>query len=253
MVRQVLNINLKGKNGIYDTFKLVDAFKSENNTTFVLIHRDETENNLLKIYISKYENGKLHSISEEEWNDAKACMSSIVTKAKEYECVKMPSFLELDGVLKPCLIATISYFEEHYNEAESTKITMPDELLESKFRFTGGSEWKVDNKEETDVSPEVNTQVQEEKEEVTEVKEEKVIQSTDYKSQKENLMNIISRGLDDVLESKNKEIVELTSLVETLERDLRKAELEKKQAINIINMYHDKIKKLNDTIKDGRE
>jgi len=66
-------------------------------------------------------------------------------------------------------------------------------------------------------------------------------------------MNIISRGLDDVLESKNKEIVELTSLVETLERDLRKAELEKKQAINIINMYYDKIKKLNDTIKDGRE
>ena len=38
-----------------------------------------------------------------------------------------------------------------------------------------------------------------------------------------------------------------------IERDLRKAELEKKQAINIINMYHDKIKKLNDTIKDGRE
>ena len=88
---------------------------------------------------------------------------------------------------------------------------------------------------------------------MTEVKEEKLIQSTDYKSQKENLMNMISRGLDDVLESKNKEIVELTSLVETLERDLRKAELEKKQAINIINMYHDKIKKLNDAIKDGRE
>ena len=249
----MLNINLKGKNGIYDTFKLIDAFKSENNTTFVLVYRDETENNLLKIYISKYEKGKLHSISEEEWNDAKICMSSIVTKTKKYECVKMPSFLELDGVLKPCLIATISYFEEHYNEAESAKISMPDELLESKFRFTGGSEWKVENKEEADVSPKVDTKLEEQKKEVTEVKEEKLIQSTDYKSQKENLMNMISRGLDNVLESKNKEIVELTSLVETLERDLRKAELEKKQAINIINMYHDKIKKLNDTIKDGRE
>jgi len=251
----VLNINLKGKNGIYDTFKLVDAFKSEKNTTFVLVHRDETENNLLKIYISKYEKGKLYSISEEEWNDAKACMSGIVTKSREYECVKMPSFLELDGVLKPCLIATISYFEDHYNEAESAKISMQDELMDSKFRFTGGNEWKVEKKEEkVDNSSNFNNKIKDEpKEEKKEFKEEKVIESTDYKSQKENLMNIISRGLDDVLESKNKEIVELTSLVETLERDLRKAELEKKQAINIINMYHDKIKKLNDTIKDGRE
>lgn len=257
----MLNINLKGKNGIYETFKLIDAFKSENNITFVLVYKEETEQNLLKIYISKFENGKLYGISEEEWTIAKRCMSAIVSKTIKYECVKLPSFLELEGALKPCLIATISYFIEHYKQIEKDITPLQDELVNSKFRFTGGSEWNAlkNASEKRETQDSVASIVNRTNELVnqtnnTEIKNEpKVIESTDYKSQKENFMNLISRGFDDILESKNKEIVELTTLVEGLERDLRRVEIEKKQAINMINMYHDKIRRLNDTIKDSRE
>ncbi|NCC70749.1 hypothetical protein EOM09_04150 [bacterium] len=246
-------LNLKSPSGIYRTIKLIDAFKIQNeNLSVVLLYNDEKENDLLKIYIAKYENGKLLSVTEEEWSKIKVAMSNIISNKEKYELISVPNMLSLEGQLKPCLIKTFMHFENHYGNknvfVEQPKVQSPIEntkifsnnTVEEKEPAKEGSISFIAQKAKQELEAEKQT-------------EESVIEGNDYKEQKENLIKVISRSVDEILELKNKEIVELNDKIETLEENFRKSELEKKQALNVINLYHEKIKKLNELLKIQRE
>lgn len=243
-------INLKMQNGIYKQFKIVDAFLiKENNLTVVLLYNDEVENNLLKIYIAKYEDNALTTIIDSDWEKIKVAMSNIISNKNDYELVKLPDVLNQNGFFKPCLIQTIKHFQDHYKEVTDGVKNL---LEENKFRFTSGvREWEKEETEEKSIE-ELASKAKEELEKEKN-NSSNMIEGNDYKEQKQELIRIISKSVDDILEIKNKEIVKLNDVIDSLESELRKTELEKIQALNVIELYHEKIKKLNEAFKGKRE
>ena len=186
-------------------------------------------------------------------------MVDLANGKNSYQIIEIPKFVNCIEELKPCLIASTDFFENHYKVIQNNTSGLTSNSLvdDSKFKFTGDSNWKssivndntkVEEKEDNSVSRIIN--------EANNIKlnvlgEEKLIESSDYKGQKENFVNLLSRALDEIMETKNKELVDMSNQIEALETELRKSELEKKQAINIINMYHEKIKKLSDAIRES--
>jgi len=60
----MININIKGQNGIYNELKLVDAYKINDNLSIVFLYNNESENNLFKLYVGKFINGCINSIEK---------------------------------------------------------------------------------------------------------------------------------------------------------------------------------------------
>lgn len=253
----MISVNLKGQNGIYNELKLLDAFVVDENLSLVYLYNNEKDGDLFKVYVGKYEDGYIYGINDSEWDQAKQCMINIVNDTGSYEVISLPNFMDAIGDLKPCLIASIDFFEKHYNKetnkAEEVASTPVDD---SKFRFTGGGEeWTRETKDTSDEEKlsSVESIINEANNiELDNNYHEKLILSTDYKGQKENFANLVSRALDEIMESKNKELVDLANQIEQLESDLRKSELERKQAVTIINMYHNKITELAEAIREGK-
>jgi hypothetical protein len=258
-VLHLRSVNLRGQSGIYKTIKLIDAFLIKDaNLSVVLLYNDETENNLLKIYISKYEDNKILPIDEEEWSKIKIAMANIISSKEKYECINLPNVLEQRGQLKPCLIKTYKHFECHYENKDVNKVAEEKKPeAEDKYDFSSKSQEVEDVKEEVKEDS-ISFLAKKAKDELDAEKninefENSKIDGKDYKEQKDNLIKVISRSVDDMLEIKNKEIVRLNDTIDSLENDLQRSELEKKQALNVINLYHEKIKKLNDAIKSQKE
>lgn len=245
----MLEINLKEQNGIYNTVKLIDAFKlKDKDIVFALLYKEEKENDLMKIYITKYENNLLKGINDEEWQDAKTAMYNIVSKTVDYEVVKIPNVITLEGELKACLIKTVAHFEEHYKKLKEDEINPVDEASEvsGNFRFTNEEEeWKKETPPTSldSLLNQASALTKEDNEEVT---------HESYKVQKEKMINMISKTMDTILEDKTKEVLDLQRTIEKLDKDLRKSELEKKKAMDIIDMYHEKIQKLTKLVKENR-
>lgn len=224
----MVDISVKTNSGLFDTIKLIDAFKVlERNIVFALIYKGENDNNLMKIYISKYENETLKNITDDEWSIAKEAMTNIVTGKKEYEIVKLPNVLSSENNLKPCLIANVDAFVKHYQ-------SYGEVVDNNNYKFSDGDKtWnnEKESKEENDDS----------------------YKTVSYKTQKSQMLNIVSNSIDKMFENKNKEIIELQETIERLDRELRKEKLEKKKAMDIIDMYHDKITKLGKIVSDNKE
>lgn len=252
------SINLRAQSGIYKMLKLIDAFLIKDaNLSVVLLYNDETENDFLKIYIAKYEDNKILDVNEEEWSKIKIAMANIISSKEKYECFSLPDVLEQKGQLKPCLIKTFAHFQAHYeNKGIKTVEKETKNIEEEKYKFNSSSFKKENNEEikEDNVSFLTNKAKEElEKETNTNEYENNKIDGKDYKEQKDNLIRVISRSVDDILEIRNKEIVRLNETIDSLENDLQRSELEKIQALNVINLYHEKIRKLNDAIKGQKE
>ena len=254
----MININLKGQNGIYNELKLVDAYKVDENLSLVFLYNNENENGLFKLYVGKYINGVLDSVNDAEWAIAKNTMVDLVNGKNIYSVIELPKFIDCIGQLKPCLIASTDFFENHYKviQDKNDDYTFNSAIDESKFKFTGDGQWKnsIVNDDNLDEKPvnSVDSIINEANNiKINNIDEDKLIESIDYKGQKENFVNLVSRALDEIMETKNKELVDMSNQIEQLETELRKSELEKKQVINIINMYHEKIKKLSDAIRES--